>query len=540
MAGRSDPPRPGPTPKRGVAVRKISLASTRVEIAKGASEIAVDDFIDSHLQERPKTKPELAFTPEELAELRAPRPEPAPGTPVSRTDVRGLLQKRDERISHLEDELIALRRELDQIRRASRPSDEHGPAASLPELLDEPVGDAGRDASAWRRVPPPAKPLGGAGVPPRAKPSRPGTSDPKSVGRDPRAEPDEEPTLEDSGTRLRSETLLDEAVKIHTSMHGEPPRAGSSLAPKTDVAAALLGATAPAAPRPVVLAAAAPELSTAPRPAVSGSAVPSPAVPSSAALVSSAPVADDMPAVLSLDVPAVLQFGAPGAAERDGGGAMHDDMPAVLQFGPTPDPGPVAGSSAGGLAQGSVAARTEADGSAPAIGPAQPARARAPWLLLGGLATLLVLAGGAVALGWVVLPWAATSDGVEVSPSIDAAPTKAGAAAEPAPHIAPTPSAQPAAAPEPAASAEPAAPGAPVKDPSLLSFQAYLTVSSAVDAEVVVQGVGVGRTNQKLLVRCGPRNIRLRATGGAWLSEGTHAKLECMHHTSLQIAASQP
>lgn len=536
MSGRSDPPRPGTTPKRGVAVRKISLASTRVEIAKGASEIAVDDFVDSHLMERPKTRPELAFTPEEIAELRAPRPEPAPGTPVSRTDVRGLLQKRDERISHLEDELIALRRELEQIRRASRPSAEHGPAAPLPELLDEPVGEAGRDASAWRRVPPPAKPLGGAGAPPRARPSRPGVSE--RAARDPRAEPDDEPTLEDSGTRLRSEALLDETLKIHTSAHGEPPRAGSSLAPKTDVAAALLGAAAPAAPRPVVLAAA-------PEPA---------AAPAAAAPSSAAPVAVDMPAVLSLDVPAVLQFDAPSAPQPLAGDALQADMPAVLQFAPTPDPGPVAASAVGVGAQPHVLAPAEPVAPTQQLAEARPSRGRAPWLLLGGLVTLLVVAGGAVALGWVVLPWAATSDAVEAARETDDAPAEAGGAAvEHAPTVAKAASAAPpvatvtmpsaaaAASVEPAARAEPAdAPATPVKDPSLLSFQAYLTVSSAVDAEVVVQGVGVGRTNQKLLVRCGPRNVRLRATGGAWLSEGTHAKLECMHHTALQIAASQP
>lgn len=538
MAGRSDPPRPGPTPKRGVPVRKISLASTRVEIAKGASEIVVDDFIDSHLQERPKTKPELALTPEELAELRAPRPEAVSGTPVSRTDVRGLLQKRDERISHLEDELLALRRELDHIRRASRPSGGQGAAATPPELLDEPLAEPPQDVSAWRRVPPPARPLGGVAAPPRAKPSRPGGDDLRSAARDPRVEPDDEPTLEDSGTRLRSEALLEETLHIHTSAHGEPARAGSSLAPKTDVAAALLGAAAPVAP---AAAPTAPGSATLAEPALSE------------------PFAVDMPAVLSPDVPAVLQFDAPAGPGLVSAETLDEQMPAVLQFGPTPTPAPVLPALGQPSAHPVAAPSGGVEPPSPTTAPVQVGRGRTPWLLLAGLVTLLGLAGGAVAMGWVVLPWASSQDGSEPALDVDGAPTKstpaivapataeraAPTAVATAPVVvasaAPSASAAPLASAAPAASAAPVAePGPPVKDPSLLSFQAYLTVSSSVDAEVVVQGVGVGRTNQKLLVRCGPRNIRLRATGGAWLSEGTHAKIECMHHTTVHIAAPAP
>jgi hypothetical protein len=69
----------------------------------------------------------------------------------------------------------------------------------------------------------------------------------------------------------------------------------------------------------------------------------------------------------------------------------------------------------------------------------------------------------------------------------------------------------------------------------LLSFEAGLTVVSSVDAEVVVQGVAAGRTNQPLRVRCGPRNVRLRGTDGRWLTAGRASTLACMQGTTLEI-----
>jgi hypothetical protein len=84
-----------------------------------------------------------------------------------------------------------------------------------------------------------------------------------------------------------------------------------------------------------------------------------------------------------------------------------------------------------------------------------------------------------------------------------------------------------------------APPGSTADDPAelaaLLSFQGYLTVASAKDAEVVVQGQSAGRTNTRLLVRCGPRNVRLRGSDQAWLSDGEHVQIECMKHTHVAI-----
>jgi hypothetical protein len=73
----------------------------------------------------------------------------------------------------------------------------------------------------------------------------------------------------------------------------------------------------------------------------------------------------------------------------------------------------------------------------------------------------------------------------------------------------------------------------------LLSFQAYLTVKSSADATVVVQGAEVGRTNQRLMVRCGPRNVRLRGDDGGWLSPGEPVHLRCMQHTRVAIEPAQ-
>jgi hypothetical protein len=73
--------------------------------------------------------------------------------------------------------------------------------------------------------------------------------------------------------------------------------------------------------------------------------------------------------------------------------------------------------------------------------------------------------------------------------------------------------------------------------PSLLSFQAFLTVHSNADVEVVVQGQPAGRTNQRLLVRCGPRNVRLRDDKG-WRSPGEHVQLTCMHAIDVHIDAT--
>jgi len=72
-------------------------------------------------------------------------------------------------------------------------------------------------------------------------------------------------------------------------------------------------------------------------------------------------------------------------------------------------------------------------------------------------------------------------------------------------------------------------------DAYLLSHQGYLTVRSTTTAEVVVQGVVAGRTNTKMLVRCGQKkDVRLRKDG-SWLNGGTAVLVTCMQHTTVTI-----
>jgi hypothetical protein len=69
---------------------------------------------------------------------------------------------------------------------------------------------------------------------------------------------------------------------------------------------------------------------------------------------------------------------------------------------------------------------------------------------------------------------------------------------------------------------------APGADRKLLSFEAHLVVRSSVDANVYVQGVVVGRTNQRTIARCRWRNVRLGVEPGPfWISKLQTEHLPC-------------
>lgn len=72
-------------------------------------------------------------------------------------------------------------------------------------------------------------------------------------------------------------------------------------------------------------------------------------------------------------------------------------------------------------------------------------------------------------------------------------------------------------------------------DAYLLSYQGYLTVRSNTKADVAVQGLVNGKTNFKMMVRCGQRNVRLRKSDGTWLTEGAPILITCMQHTVTTI-----
>jgi hypothetical protein len=61
----------------------------------------------------------------------------------------------------------------------------------------------------------------------------------------------------------------------------------------------------------------------------------------------------------------------------------------------------------------------------------------------------------------------------------------------------------------------------------LLWYQALLVVDSTLDTQVFVQGVPVGKTNTRLVVKCGWRYVRLGDAPGAWKSEGASLSIPC-------------
>lgn len=171
-------------------------------------------------------------------------------------------------------------------------------------------------------------------------------------------------------------------------------------------------------------------------------------------------------------------------------------------------------------------------------------------LAIGGL-------GAAFALGVMPLPAAlarrldrAKPDGPAAASGV-ASPASETAAGRGASEPATTPSASPAttasaatspsvalSTPSPSGTSAPAATPAATPAPELLSFQAYLTVDSEPGLDVVVQGVVVGPTNTKNLVRCGAKNVRLRApNGGPFKSAGEAIRVECMQSVRVAIAA---
>jgi hypothetical protein len=170
-----------------------------------------------------------------------------------------------------------------------------------------------------------------------------------------------------------------------------------------------------------------------------------------------------------------------------------------------------------------------------------PARSASRIFAVAALAAVLVGAGAAV----LVFGLRATSatQGVpsaSVNPvSSAAAPAAAGEPASASAVAGSTSSSRAPADPSATSVTPDAPPPSPTSQPldtsALLSFEGLLTVTSSSDAEVVLQGVSVGRTNRPLRVRCGPRNVRLRASSGAWLTPGLATSLPCMQATTIAL-----
>jgi hypothetical protein len=74
----------------------------------------------------------------------------------------------------------------------------------------------------------------------------------------------------------------------------------------------------------------------------------------------------------------------------------------------------------------------------------------------------------------------------------------------------------------------------------LLSFQGYLTVCSNRDLDVYATGVHLGKTNQKLLARCGLKFVRLgEGAPPDWKSKGHTVYVACRGPTRVQIDADE-
>lgn len=85
-------------------------------------------------------------------------------------------------------------------------------------------------------------------------------------------------------------------------------------------------------------------------------------------------------------------------------------------------------------------------------------------------------------------------------------------------------------------SAAPASSSATVPASELEKTEGYLTVESSFDGDVFVNGVKVGKTNQKNKVKCGGRNVvMLRAADKTPKSKGDSIKIPCQDETTVKI-----
>jgi len=174
-----------------------------------------------------------------------------------------------------------------------------------------------------------------------------------------------------------------------------------------------------------------------------------------------------------------------------------------------------------------------------------PRRSLLPRLALAALA----LIGGAI-IGWLVLAdrigssesasEADPDDTAKVAGKASSRPTASGRVSTGEP---PTKAPDGTTAPASTGTATTAAsttttdtadPGADLS--GLLSYEGYLVVQSASQADVYVQGLRVGETNRRIKSRCYRRFVRLKdASSDAWMGPGQAVQIECMAVTTVRI-----
>jgi hypothetical protein len=530
-----DPHRPGSVPE--------IAAKSRKEIAAGASEIAIDDFVDAALSERPKTGappaepapaaarplretvrgmgaavgqpvPEARSGPPRPATPRAPAVFEAPETdrdpPRFSPSTTNFIAAKDQRISELEEQLAKAKQEL---ARQSRP--EH-PA---PAVRTVPMQAVAPQAA-------PAGPKGGTlFMPVNQAPPTPAASpypavlDPSLQAAHARPQPAVHPSAQYPAVldpRLQPSAAAPPPIQA-------PPQARPSAVIKSLMQEAIeQGRAAPPAPQPMPV----------PDPRRDPTAPP--------------PPMDD---------------------DDDGGGRtmmLDPSLPppqlpvepvAPVGFAPAPHAARYPSQHPAPTPPAHMTESTEKAFERPEPIVLAPKKRSLAGVLAVAAVLAIGLAGGAYAYRMELGPFASSKSASKEASTTAAAATSPvkkapTATATSAPSAAPvatasataeaTASATPDATATPTASATPTAttpqvPDAPENLGALLSFQAYLTVTSAADAEVVVQGQSAGRTNTRLMVRCGPRNVRLRGEGSKWLSDGQHVQITCMQHTKVAI-----
>ncbi|MBM4376810.1 MAG: hypothetical protein FJ095_17145 [Deltaproteobacteria bacterium] len=248
------------------------------------------------------------------------------------------------------------------------------------------------------------------------------------------------------------------------------------------------------------------------------------------------------------------------AADQDGGATLLFAAPPVPEVAPARGAGgpreAVASSSAPNLTPLAALAPASVGGSV-ASSPAPSGRERSPARrrsVVGLLVVVVVVVwGGALGLylrgrdkGREATAEVASPSSENASPA--AAPSVAMEADSPSsaavaapPPTTGAPSAEVAASPAPdgapsatastdiaAARALPVV-DAPGADRKLLSFESHLVVRSSIDTNVYMHGVVIGRTNQRMVVRCRWQNLRLGVDPGPfWISKLRVEYLPCM------------
>jgi len=570
MAGKSRKTEPAAPFAQRKAGAKDASASKSMPF-EGAVDLSVDDFIDAHLQERPKSKPAPAAGPAQPKKPASSAPRPASSaprpassaprpassaqpaatgpTPTTKKITRDAVYKPVKTPGNWDEPEVV---EKDEPKASEKPNEpeKEAPRASPPTrpllgLNRAPIPRA--DPSSLRpRQPSSARPASAGEAPPiTPKPGAAPEISNKLLG-----------PSEEGGTLRRTASIRAAANEERiSSLEDEVEQLREDLKKAREGVVELVAFTAESAEAELeaepeaVSQVQPPPLPKVEPPSLESSSVELELEPEGAKERTSS---DDLSAMIAESIGGSVDAAGPseliealvespaieaGASLPDAvppGGEASDAAKPPLVVEETPDP----------------AAHTPPERPAPT-----PRRSPVVPIVAAAAALLLVLA----AAGYFLQPGAAESAPNHASqppadeqPLADEQPPDAPPPDDSATGAPPEPATDEPATDEPAtdepATDEPAtdepATDAPTGDEvlvdetdgnDLLSYRGYLTVRSSKKADVYVQGKMVGQTNDKLTVRCGPRNVRIADAGPKWLSAGRHVQIKCMAATTVSI-----